>query len=277
VPNPAWLGFARTARARSKIRQHLKTLAQADSESLGEKMLAHALRAEGIEHLPDETLAHEVIWDKLLRFSGNKTRSELLTDIGLGRRIASIVAKRLSKLLTDSGEKTNALLLTRERFATTDTVAHGGVSIDGSENTFVRFASCCRPIPGDMIVGYLGRGEGLTVHARECPVAKKLNYKDSERFMGVEWADETVRAFETGIIVTVNNGKGVLAKVAGALAAAEADITHIDMADESLQGALDLRFVITVRDLSQLENVLRNLRRTPSVIRAQRTKDLTQV
>lgn len=269
-PNPVWLGFVRTARARSKIRQNLRTMAQADSQHLGEKMLTQAIRAEGIENLPDSSDANDVTWDKLLRFSGNKSRAELLTDIGLGKRIASIVAKRLAKLLADRGEKPDVLLLTRERFSASDTVAQPAVQIDGSENTSVRYAQCCRPIPGDTIVGYLGRGEGLTVHTQTCQVAQKLQYKDSERFINVEWADEPVRAFETGVIVTVNNGKGVLAKVAGALASAEADITHIDMADESDQGAMDLKFVISIRDVQQLEAVLRNLRRTPAVLRAQR-------
>lgn len=272
MPNPAWLGFVRTARARSKIRQHLKTLAQTESQSLGEKMLAQALRAEGIENLPADTPENHVIWDKLLRFSGNKSRAELLTDIGLGKRIASIVAKRLTKLLTDSGEKTNALLITRERFAAGDNVAQGAVCIDGSESTSVRFAHCCRPIPGDAIVGYLGRGEGLTIHVQDCQVARKLQYKDNERFISVEWSDEPVRAFETGITVTVNNGKGVLARVAGALAAAEADITHVDLADESPQGAMGIRFVISVRDLHQLEGVFKSLRRAPAVIKVQRNK-----
>lgn len=269
-PNPVWLGFVRTARARSKIRQNLRTMAQADSQHLGEKMLTQAIRAEGIENLPDSSDPNDVTWDKLLRFSGNKSRAELLTDIGLGKRIASIVAKRLAKLLADRGEKPDVLLLTRERFSASDAVAQPAVQIDGSENTSVRYAQCCRPIPGDTIVGYLGRGEGLTIHTQTCQVAQKLQYKDSERFINVEWADEPVRAFETGVIVTVNNGKGVLAKVAGALASAEADITHIDMADESDQGAMDLKFVISIRDVQQLEAVLRNLRRTPAVLRAQR-------
>lgn len=277
TPNPAWLGFVRTARARSKIRQHLKTLAQAESESLGEKMLAQALRAEGIENLPDGASKNHVIWEKLLRFSGNRSRPELMTDIGLGKRIASIVAKRLTKLLIDNGHKPDALLLTRERFAAGEVVSQGSVSIDGSESTSVRFANCCRPIPGDSIVGYLGRGEGLTVHASDCQVAKKLQYKDSERFIVVEWSDEPVRTFETGIVVTVDNGKGVLAKVASAMAAAEADITHIDMMTESPLGAMDLRFVIGVRDVTQLETVLRNLRRTPAVLKVQRSKNTAQI
>ena len=272
TPNPAWLGFVRTARARSKIRQHLKTLAQADSEGLGEKMLAQALRAEGIEKVPDETSKNQVIWEKLLRFSGNKNKSELLTDIGLGKRIASIVAKRLLTLLTDSGEKQDALLLTRERYTESETVSQGSIVLDGSENASVRFAPCCRPVPGDGIVGYLGRGEGLIVHADDCAVAVRLKHKDSERFIGVEWSDEPVRTFETEILVTVTNGKGVLARVAVALATAEADITHIDMEDEAAQDATDLRFIIAVRDSNQLEIALRNLRRTPSVLKAQRAK-----
>ncbi|MFT7116399.1 MAG: guanosine-3',5'-bis(diphosphate) 3'-pyrophosphohydrolase [Rhodoferax sp.] len=272
TPNPAWLGFARTARARSKIRQHLKTMAQGDSEDLGEKMLTQALRAEGIKKLPDETDQNQIIWEKLLHFSGNKNKADLFTDISLGKRVASIVAKRLLTLLTDSGEKKDALLLTSARYASNDSVSQGGIVLDGSENTSVRFAHCCRPVPGDDIVGYLGRGESLIVHADDCAVAIRLQHKDSERFIGVEWSDEPTRAFETALLITVNNGKGVLARVAAALAAAETDIIHIDMEDEAAQDATDLRFIVTVRDKNQLEIALRNLRRTPSVLKAQRAK-----
>jgi GTP pyrophosphokinase len=122
------------------------------------------------------------------------------------------------------------------------------------------------------ILGYLGRGEGLVVHTTDCAVAKRLQHKDSERFIGVEWAEEPVRSFETGILVTVANGKGALARVAAALANAEADITHVDMDDERAQDATDLRFVVSVRDRSHLESVLRNLKRTPSVMNAQRIR-----
>ncbi|WP_137896339.1 bifunctional (p)ppGpp synthetase/guanosine-3',5'-bis(diphosphate) 3'-pyrophosphohydrolase [Ramlibacter sp. 2FC] len=270
TPNPAWLGFVRTGRARSKIRHHLKTLAQTESQELGEKLLTQALRAEGMEKLPDDEPAYQPIWDKLLRFTGSKSRAELLTDIGLGKRIASIVAKRLMTLLSESGEKPDALLMTRERYMAHETVSQGAVTLDGSENASVKYASCCRPVPGEAIVGYLGRGEGLVVHADGCAVARKLQNKDSERFITVEWADEPVRPFETGVVITVANGKGVLARVAAALASAEADIVHVDMNDESNQDAADLRFVIAVRDRIHLDQVLRNLRRTPSVLRAAR-------
>ena len=283
TPHASWLSFVRTARARSKIRHHLKTLALADSQGLGEKMLVQALRAEGIERLPDEADSGKPIWEKLLRFTGNKSRIELLADIGLGKKIAGIVAKRLRTLLADSGHKSNAVLLTRARFNVSDDDGENGVGhesitgivLDGSENTSVTYAPCCRPVPGDGIVGYLGRGEGLIVHADDCPVARKQKFKDSERFVGVEWSDEPLRTFETEVWVTVTNGKGVLARVAAALAASESDITHITMGEEVTRDTIDLRFLIAVRDSSQLEVALRNLRRTPSVLKARRTKTET--
>ena len=271
TPNPAWLSFVRTGRARSKIRHHLKTMEHAESEGLGERLLSQALRAEGIEKFPDEDPAYQAIWDKLLRFTGNRSRADLLTDIGLGKRIANIVAKRMVNLLAENGQKPDALLLTRERFIKQESPSLGMLTLDGSENASVKFALCCRPIPDDAIVGYLGRGEGLVVHMAECPVAIKLQNKDSERFIGVEWADEPVRSFETEIVVTVTNGKGVLARVAASLAAAEADIVHIDMSEEGAQEVTDLRFVIAVRDLTYLTTALRNLKRTPSVLSVRRS------
>ena len=270
-PNPAWLAFVRTGKARSKIRNYLKTLAQSESEGLGEKLLSQALRAEGIEQMPLSTDAMQPLWDKLLRFTGSKTRSDLMTDIGLGKRIATIVAKRLVALMVEHGHRPDALLLSRERYTAQETVSQGGVTLDGSENASVQYAHCCRPIPGDSIVGYLGRGEGLVVHSTQCAVAKKLQHKDSERFITVDWAEEPTRSFETGVLVTVSNGKGVLAKVASELAQSEADISHIDMDDEVALDTVDLRFVVAVRDKAHLEAALRNLRRTPAVLRASRT------
>ncbi len=271
-PNPAWLGFVRTGRARSKIRHHLKTMAHSESEDLGKKLLAQALRAEGIEELPAQDGAHAQLWDKLLHFTGSKTKAELLTDIGLGKRVASIVAKRLATLLSDKGLKPDAVLLSTERFTAHETVSQGSVMVDGSENASVQYPACCRPIPGDAIVGYLGRGEGLIVHHDQCGVGQRLKYKDRERFIAVEWADEPTRTFEVALVVTVSNGKGVLARVASAITSAEADITMVNMADEvsGQEEATDLRFVCSVRDVSHLDAVLRNLRRIPAVLQAQR-------
>jgi len=273
-PNPAWLSFVKTGRARSKIRHHLKTLAQEKSHELGERMLSLALRSEGIATLPTEDGPYKTTWEKLLRFTGNKTRNELLSDIGMGKRIASMVGKKLAVLLSETGLKPDALLISTERYASgeDESVSQGVVSLDGSEGLSVQYAPCCKPIPGDRIVGYLGRGEGLTVHAEDCPAGRRLLMRDSERFLQVEWADEPVRPFETMVVVTVTNGKGVLARVASAIAAAEADITHVDMGDEPAQTATDIRFSVSVRDRLHLADVLRSLKRTTSVLKAQRFK-----
>ena len=271
-PNPGWLGFVRTGKARSKIRHYLKTMALGESQDLGEKMLTQSLRAEGIHRLPDDAGADHAIWEKILRFSGNRSRADLLTDIGLGKRIASMVAKRIVGLLAEAGEKPDPLLMSRERYTAHESVSQGALLIDGSEGGSVQFATCCRPIPGDNILGYLGRGEGLVVHTDECAVAKRLQHRDSERFIAVDWSDEPVRSFETALIVTVFNGKGVLAHVAAALASAEADITHVNMGQERAQDATELRFGIAVRDRVHLASVLRAVKRTPSVLRVQRAK-----
>ena len=273
-PNPGWLGFVRTGKARSKIRHHLKTMALIESQELGEKMLAQALRAEGIERerLPEDDDAHRATWEKILRFTGNRSRADLMTDIGLGKRIATMVAKRIVTLLAETGEKPDALLMSRERYVAHDSVSQGGLVLDGGEGASVQFAPCCRPIPGDAIVGYLGRGEGLVVHTDDCALAKRLQHRDSERFIAVDWSDEPARAFETNLLVTVSNGKGVLARVAAALANAEADITHVDMAHEPSHDATDLRFGIAVRDRVHLASAMRSVKRVSSVLRVQRAK-----
>jgi len=266
-PNPAWLGFVRTARARSKIRHYLKSLVQAESAGLGEKLLAQALRAEGIQQLPDAQ-EQSALWDRLLHATGSRSQTELLTDIGLGRRIAGIVAKRLAGLLAEGGQRPDAVLLSRERYAGHENLSQGAITVDGSESAPVQYATCCRPVPGDPVVGYLGRGEGLVVHHTQCGVAQRLQRKDAERFIAVDWADEPARLFDAGITVTVNNGKGVLARIASELSNSEADIVRMDMDDA--MATTELRFVVAVRDLSHVEAVLRNLRRAPSVVRVWR-------
>ncbi|MFA6616275.1 MAG: bifunctional (p)ppGpp synthetase/guanosine-3',5'-bis(diphosphate) 3'-pyrophosphohydrolase, partial [Hydrogenophaga sp.] len=217
-PNPAWLSFAKTGRARSKLRHHLKTVAQEKAVELGERMLLQALRSEGFAQLPAEAGEYRATWDKLLRFAGSKSRAELLSDIGMGKRIASMIGKKLAVLLTETGVKPDTLLISRERFGGDheDQLAQGSVSLDGSEGASVQYASCCRPIPGDRIIGYLGQGEGLVVHVEDCPNGKRLLARDRERFLPVEWAEEAVRTFDSDVMVTVTNGKGVLARVASA-------------------------------------------------------------
>jgi GTP diphosphokinase / guanosine-3',5'-bis(diphosphate) 3'-diphosphatase len=275
-PNPAWLNSVRTGRARSKIRHYLKTMETDESRVLGEQMLAQALRTEGLE-LPSadpndaEAMA---LWQQLARISGNRGRSELLVDIGLGRKVAVIVAKRLAQMMVETGTSPDVVALTLRRFAAEDNTAtsQGAVFIDGGHDSTMRLATCCRPIPGDALTGYLGRGEGLLVHTAECRVGRKLFSRDSERWLHVEWAEELVRTFETEVLVQVSNGKGVLAQVAQAVAKAEADITHLDMGAERAADSAELKLLLNIRDRVHLADVMRSLRRASAVMKVWRVK-----
>jgi GTP pyrophosphokinase/guanosine-3',5'-bis(diphosphate) 3'-pyrophosphohydrolase len=272
-PNPAWLSMVRTGRARSKIRHYLKNMETEESRSMGEKMLAQALRAEGLQLPPSDPSDAEAqaLWQQLTKWSGNRSRGELLVDIGLGRKIAIIVAKRLAQMMAERGIKPDAVTLTLGRYTQDDsTPTQGVVFVDGSEGNSIQLATCCRPIPGDAIVGYLGRGEGLLVHTAECPTGKRLFERDSERWMQVEWAEELTRSFETSVYVLVKNGKGVLAQVAAGVSTAEADIIHLGMDPEPAEETIELRLLISVRDRLHLAEVLRTLRRQPVVLRVSR-------
>jgi GTP pyrophosphokinase/guanosine-3',5'-bis(diphosphate) 3'-pyrophosphohydrolase len=274
-PNPGWLNIVRTGRARSKIRHFLKNLEQEESFALGEKMLQQALRAEGLR-LPSTDADDEAavaLWQQLIRWSGNRNRTELMVDIGQGRKIAIIVAKRLAALMIEQGSRPDAVTLTWGRYASDESApAQGVVFVDGSEGASIQLATCCRPIPGDDIVGYLGRGEGLLVHTAECRTGKRLFERDSERWIQVEWADELTRPFESSILALVRNGKGVLAQVAAAVSAAEADITHLDMGNEPADETTELRLLLSVRDRQHLADVLRTVRRVPTVLKVNRIK-----
>ncbi|MDG0854117.1 RelA/SpoT family protein [Roseateles puraquae] len=272
-PNPAWLSFVRTGRARSKIRHYLKDLEQEESRELGQKMLAQAMRIEGLA-LPslevDDPAAP--IWHDLAGWAGSASTEQLLVDIGAGRKIATIIAKKLARLMAEQGQKPDALALTLGRF-TEAPALQGSVTLDGSEGASVQLASCCRPIPGDEVRGYLGRGEGLVVHTCECAVGRRLFQRDSEHWIQVEWAEELTRSFEAGIALLMTNGKGVLAQVAQAVAQAEADITHISMTEDAqLRETAEMTLLLAVRDRLHLADVLRVLRRTAPVQRVWRVK-----
>ena len=276
TPNPGWLNFVRTGRARSKIRHYLKTMEHGESLSLGEKLLAQALRVEGLL-LPSAELDDapaQALWQQLTRWSGNRSRADLLVDIGLGRKIATIVAKRLAQLMAERGSRPDVVTLTLNKFGVSEDAITPlpGVVIDGTEGASVVLASCCRPIPGDDIRAYLGRGEGLLVHTAECSIGRKLAERDPERWIAVEWAEQPTRNFETSIKLLVQNGKGVLARIAAAISAAEADISHIQMDKEQLDDAAELSLLLAVRDRLHLAEVLRALKRAAPVLRATRIK-----
>ena len=272
-PNPAWLNFVVTGRARSKVRHYLKNMETEESLALGEKLLAQALRAEGLSLPPgaeDSDGDTGTLWQSLIRWGGNRTRDELLVEIGLGRKIATMVAKRLAQIMAEQGERPDALTLTLGRFAASEAPAMAAVTIDGSEGVTVQLAACCSPVPGDPIAGYLGRGEGLVVHTQTCSVGKRLFERDSERWIDVSWSEEPSRMFETVVRVLVANGKGVLAQVAAAISSAEPDITPIEMGDERLGETAELKLTVAVRDTEHLAEVVRILRRCPVVLKVDR-------
>ena len=221
----------------------------------------------------DDAKSH-ALWQQLTRWSGNRSRADLLVDIGLGRKIATIVAKRLAQLIAERGGRPDAVTLTLNRFGVADDVAMPmpGVVIDGTEGATVQLAPCCKPIPGDEIRGYLGRGEGLRVHTAECSTGRRLADRDPERWIAVEWAEQPSRHFETSVKLLVKNSKGALAQLAAAVSASEADISHIEMDSEPQDDATELRLLLAVRDRQHLADVLRALKRSPPVLRASRIK-----
>ncbi|MBH9578728.1 RelA/SpoT family protein [Inhella proteolytica] len=272
-PNPAWLSFVRTGRARSKIRHHLKTLAHEESRELGLKLLAQALRAEGMA-LPALEGESAPLWQNLARWAGHRNADELLMEIGVGRKIASMVAKQLSRMLVEAGQRPDTVLLSMGRFAEDESAQAAVVLLDGSEGASVRYASCCHPIPGDEIRGYLGRGEGLLVHTAECQTGRRVFQRDSEHWIDVAWADELQHAFEAEVGVLMNNVKGALAQVAAGVSQAEADITHVEMNKDSdvARETAEMRMLIAVRDRHHLADVLRVVRRVSPVMRVWRIK-----
>ncbi len=274
-PNPGWLNFVRTGRARSKIRHYLKNMAQDEARALGEKLLSQAIRAEGMVLPPTEASSDEAaaLWQHVMRWSGNRSRDDLLADVGVGRKIATIIAKRIAQTMVEHGARPDAVTMSMGRYANDEaTPTQGLVTIDGSEGATVQLATCCRPIPGDAILGYLGRGEGLIVHTADCSVGKRLYERDSERWMGVEWAEDLARPFETMVAVVLRNAQGSLARVAQAVSSAEADITHIDMDEHRDLDVADMRLTIAVRDRQHLADVLRALKRTAMVQKVVRVR-----
>jgi len=266
VPHPSWLTIVRTGRAKSKIRYYLKTQGQSETAVLGERLLLQALRAEGISQLPEAKAA----WDGLLERLGARNKAELFSDIGQGKRIAVFAAKQMVELLAEQGMRPDAVLLTQERYKNKSSSVTSAVVLDGGNNAAVKYAKCCRPVPGDSVAGYLDRNAGLIVHNSDCAVCKKLLSKDAERFVEVEWADEPKGDFETGVVVTIINGKGVLGKIAAEIAALGSDITHITMDDEVAMNTTELKFVLVVSDRQQVEHMLRQLVKLSYVSRAYR-------
>jgi len=249
-PNPGWLNYVKTGRARSHIRHFLKTTHYEESTGLGEKLLNQALRALKT----DLTEVGAEQWEKLLRDGGAKSRQEVFADIGLGKRLAAVVAR---KLLAAS-EQTQLESKT------------GPIVVRGSEGMAVKFAKCCRPIPGDAIIGSIKKGQGMVIHTHDCPTAARSR-TDPDKWLDVEWAPDTGRMFDVSIRVTVVNQRGVLAKVAAAIAEHGSNIDNVSM-DEDHSANTGMQFTLQVSDRLHLARIMRGLRHIPEVIRIARMR-----
>ena len=249
-PNPAWLKYVKTGKARSHIRHFLKTMHYEESTQLGEKLLDQALRALAT----DITAVGAEQWEKLLRDAGNKSRQEVFSDIGLGKRLAAVVARRLLAASEQTPVEGRA----------------GPIVIRGSEGMSVQFAKCCRPIPGDAIIGSIKKGQGMVVHTHDCPTAAKSR-TDPDKWLDVEWAPEPGRTFVVSIRVTVKNQRGVLAKVAAAIAEDGSNIDNVSM-DEERSAYTGMQFTLQVTDRPHLARIMRGLRHIPEVIRIARMR-----
>ncbi len=263
-PNPNWLSFVRTGRARSKIRHELKASQQAESQALGRRLLSRALQQQEL-HLDELDNAQ---WSRLLHWSGNRTQDELFADIGLGKRVAEIVARRIQMQLAAVDQRT----LEEHAGPGAEGASRDTLQLDGSEGASVHYADCCHPIPGDAVLGYLGKGEGLTVHQQDCPHARRLFQKHPRSWIDLSWSPAVSGPFQVGLSVVVSNGKGVLARLASAISEHDADILHVRMDDEAGQPTIELRFILAVRDRKHLADVLRAVRAHKFVSRAARIK-----
>jgi len=244
-PNPAWLGYVATSKARSHIRHFLKTMQSGESAQFGERLLNQALHALGIKP-QDMDDAH---WGKLLKDTGAKSRQDILADIGLGRRLNMVVARQLARV----GEA-----------VPNETAANPVITIQGTEGMAVQFAKCCRPIPGDPIIGVIKSGQGLMVHTHDCPVLRK-GRSSGEQWLDVVWDKNITRPFDVGIKLVVANQRGVLAKVAAAIAEAESNIENVNFTNEGEYTAL--HFTLQVNNRLHLANIIRSLRKIPEVMR----------
>jgi len=274
-PNPGWLAFIRTGKARASIRHSLKTKHYAESLQLGERLLASALRQQGV----DAGLLTPEVWEKLMHWTGDKTREEACVNIALGRRSPQELALRLNILINDEGGGDQMRLGAGDWVSPQqELIAHHhqrqAILVDGREGNSMSFLSCCHPIPGDNIIGYLGKGDGLQIHTNDCPVALRMLSKDSDKWVEVEWGKEINREFEVDLAIDTRQGKGVLARVASSVTAADSNIMNVSMEDRYKEDSVTIRFTIQVSDRLHLSKVMRSLRTNPDVMRVTRTKSV---
>ena len=251
MPNPSWVNFVVTAKARNAIRHYLKGLRRSEAIALGKRLLNQSL-AEF--HLALEDVAPSLMQAAVGEF-GMKDIDELFERIGMGERLAPLVARRL--------------LPTVPQEEGSEIAAPGAMAIAGTEGLLVTYARCCFPIPNDPVIAFLSSGRGVVVHRETCVNVEDYR-KHPEKWLPVTWQATPDRVFSSQIRVDVPNRMGILAAVAAAIAATETNIERVSVEErESETSVLD--FELRVRDRAQLAIVIRTIRRMPDVLRVTRT------
>ena len=254
-PDPNWLNYVRSGRARAEIRQYLRTRDFKDSVALGETFLRKAAAEAGInfEMIPEEA------WKTVVTENETKNRTALFADVGQGKLFAAAVVTRLVNFM-------------RAREKTAQSTA--AVSIRGTEGMAVQLATCCHPIPGDTIWGFMRKGHGLSVHRTDCEHTVRGRKVDSERWMAADWKEDIASdaRFPVPVELEVTDERSALAGVAAELAKAGSAIVGVNMNDN---GKTDnkLRLMIQVKDRVHLLHVLRMVRQLPTVTSAARCLD----
>jgi len=252
TPNPAWVNFVVTAKARAAIRHYLKGLKHSEAVELGKRMLSQALAelSLNLKKIPEERLQAAATELNL------KTPEEMLEKIGLGERLAALVARRL---LPPSAEVQSASAPPSKA---------GSLAIAGTEGMVVSYARCCFPIPNDPIMAYLSSGRGMVIHREAC--GNLHNYrKQPEKWLSVSWQPDAGRLFNVEVRIDVANRMGVLAAIASNIATTETNIEHVAV-DERDGDASTLVFDLQVRDRKHLAHVIKHLRKMPEVLRVSR-------
>ncbi len=248
-PNPAWLSFVVTAKARSQIRHFLKNLQQSEAIALGKRLLNRELEPFSLTYQD----ISEVDMKYLLNENKNENENELFEDIGLGNKMAPLIARQLVVL--------KKLALKKNKKDLVDNTMP--LSIKGTEGMVVKFPKCCYPIPGDPIHGFVTSGRGIVIHRQTCKNLAEYQ-KQQEKWINVEWEPYNEGEYEVKIHLNVNNQRGVLATVAAAIADADANINSVEMKERDGRHT-SLRFIIEVKNRVHLAKVIRKIRLIKSV------------
>jgi GTP diphosphokinase / guanosine-3',5'-bis(diphosphate) 3'-diphosphatase len=251
TPNPSWSSFLVTAKARAAIRQYLKNLKKGDALELGKRLLALALEefSLNLKKIPASDMA------ALVKELNLKDTDELYEKIGLGERLAPLVARRLQPTLENGAPGTAG--------------SGGPLMIAGTEGLLVTYARCCFPIPNDPIMAYLSAGRGVMIHRQNCGNLAEYR-KQPDKWLSVAWEATHGRLFSSEIQLEINNRVGVLAAVASSIAGTETNIDQVSLEERDVNSS-SLKFQIQVRDRKHLARVIRTIRQMPDVQRVSRT------